>query len=172
VSLSRDSFTRVLSLWTTPGRECEQPYFGWMSTELPMYQPSTPLLKTRVHTRPVGQRPLIELEPTDHPLAVEQRAGITLARLQEIAETLLHALPGPAPTPTPGTGRYLGRARCKAPALRHRSRASPDVQSRDDAHIPAVQSRDATVRGGTFRVRDFPVAHVAATTVSLMSLRT
>ena len=36
VSLSRDSFTRALSLWTTPGREREQPYFGWMSTELPL----------------------------------------------------------------------------------------------------------------------------------------
>jgi hypothetical protein len=95
VSLSRDSFTRALSLWTTPGREREQPYFGWMSTELPLYQPSTLSLKTRVHTQAMGQRPLIELEPTDHPLAVEQRTGITLARVQEIAETLLHALPAP-----------------------------------------------------------------------------
>jgi hypothetical protein len=93
VSLSRDSFTRALSLWTTPGREREQPYFGWLSTELPLYQPPALSLKTRVHTQPVGQRPLIELEPTDHPLAVEQRTGITLARVQEIAETLLHALP-------------------------------------------------------------------------------
>jgi hypothetical protein len=93
VSLSRGNFTRALSLWTTPGREREQPYFGWMSTELPLYQPSTLSLKTHVHTQVVGQRPLIELEPTDHPLAVEQRAGITLARVQEIAETLLHALP-------------------------------------------------------------------------------
>jgi uncharacterized protein DUF2199 len=57
VSLSRDSFTRALSLWTTPGREREQPYFGWMSTELPQYQPSTLALKTRVHTQAVGQRP-------------------------------------------------------------------------------------------------------------------
>jgi hypothetical protein len=118
VSLSRDSFTRALSLWTTPGREREQPYFGWMSTELPLYQPSTLLLKTRVHTQAVGQRPLIELEPTDHPLAVEQHAGITLARVQEIAETLLHALPGSASTPTDVTRRYPGRAHCKTPALR------------------------------------------------------
>jgi Uncharacterized protein conserved in bacteria (DUF2199) len=34
-------------------------------------------LKTNVHTQPVGSRLLIEHEPTDHPLAVEQRAGIT-----------------------------------------------------------------------------------------------
>jgi hypothetical protein len=73
----------------------EQPYFGWLSTELPLYQPSTLSLKARVHTQPVGQRPFIEVEPTDHPLAVEQRTGITLARVQEIAEALLHALPAP-----------------------------------------------------------------------------
>jgi hypothetical protein len=105
VSLSRDSFTRALSLRATPGRERERPYFGWMSTELPLYHPSTLSLKTRVHTRAVGQRPLIELEPTDHPLAVEQRTGITLARVQEIAETLLHALPAPLHAPD----RYQAR---------------------------------------------------------------
>jgi hypothetical protein len=48
-------------------------------------------LKTNVHTREVGVRPLVELEPTDHPLAVEQRDGIAMARVQEIAELNLHA---------------------------------------------------------------------------------
>lgn len=90
VSLSRDNFARALSLWTTAGREQEPPYFGWLSTNLPLYQPSTVSLKTHVHTQAVGKRPLIELEPTDHLLAAEQRTGITLARVQEIAETLLH----------------------------------------------------------------------------------
>jgi len=32
----------------------------------------------------------VELESTDHPLAVEQREGITMDRVQEIAEALLH----------------------------------------------------------------------------------
>jgi hypothetical protein len=90
VSLSRVNFERAVSLWTDPQREQEPPYFGWLSTDLPLYQPSTVNLKTNVHTRAVGQRPLIELEPTDHPLAVEQRSGITRARVQEFAEALLH----------------------------------------------------------------------------------
>jgi hypothetical protein len=90
VSLSRDNFVRAQSVWSAPEREREQPYFGWLSTELPLYRPSTLLLKTRVHTQATGQRPLIELEPTDHPLAVEQRTGITMARVQQIAESLLH----------------------------------------------------------------------------------
>lgn len=89
VSLSPEKYARAGELWETPGRENEPPYFGWLSTALPTYPP-TINLKTNLHIRPVGQRPLIELEPTDHPLAVEQRNGITLARVQQIAETLLH----------------------------------------------------------------------------------
>jgi hypothetical protein len=88
-SLSEANFKRTLELWGTPGREQEPPYFGWLCTGLPGY-PETVLLKTHVHTRPVGQRPLIELEPTDHPLAVEQRTGITMARVRQIVESLLH----------------------------------------------------------------------------------
>ncbi|MFK8845229.1 DUF2199 domain-containing protein [Streptomyces sp. Ac-502] len=47
-------------------------------------------MKTHVHTRPVGQLPFIELEPTDHPLAVEQRHGITLDRVRDIEAAVLH----------------------------------------------------------------------------------
>ena len=90
VSLSRPNFERTLDLWTEPGREQEPPYFGWLCTELPVYEPTTLSLKTNVHTQPVGSRPQVELEATDHPLAVEQRTGITVARVQEIAERLLH----------------------------------------------------------------------------------
>ena len=89
VSLSRKNFERMSELWETPGRESEPPYFGWLSTALPCY-PDTLSLKTHVHTRPVGLRPLIELEPTEHPLAVEQRNGITMARVKEIVECVLH----------------------------------------------------------------------------------
>ena len=93
VSLSEKSFQRVLELWETPGRETEPSFFGWMCTVLPLY-PDTLSLKTQVHLRPVGSRPFVELEPTDHPLAVEQREGITEARLREIARALA---PGRSP---------------------------------------------------------------------------
>ncbi|WP_345475476.1 DUF2199 domain-containing protein [Actinoallomurus oryzae] len=95
VSLSEKNFIRASQLWNVSGRESEPPYFGWLSTELPLYSPTTIELKTNLHTRPVGERPAVELEPTAHPLAVEQRNGITHARVQEIAETLLH--PGQSP---------------------------------------------------------------------------
>ena len=60
------------------------PSFGWLVNRLAHYDETTFLLKTRAHFRPGGQRPTIELEPTDHPLAVEQRNGITLERAWEI----------------------------------------------------------------------------------------
>ncbi|HBE68942.1 MAG TPA: DUF2199 domain-containing protein [Planctomycetaceae bacterium] len=88
-SLSRESLKRCCEIWDQEGRESEPPFFGWLSTALPLY-PSTLSLKTNVHTRPVGQRPFIELQPTDHPLSVEQQTGITMERVQEIAEALLH----------------------------------------------------------------------------------
>ena len=89
VSLSDRNFARARKLWRRRGRESEPPYLGWLSSSVPGY-PETLSLKTMVHTRAVGTRPRIELEPTDHPLAVEQREGITWERVREIAEIVLH----------------------------------------------------------------------------------
>ena len=84
VSLSEQSFNRAVDQWLKVGREKESPYFGWMNTRLPTY-PETLNLKTNVHTCPVGERPQVELEPTDHPLALEQRFGISMARAEQLA---------------------------------------------------------------------------------------
>ncbi len=84
--LSEENFTRIVEEWNTNGREDRlEPMFGWLATSLPCY-PDTINLKTMVHTRKIGISPYIELEPTAHPLAVEQQIGITLERVQNIAE--------------------------------------------------------------------------------------
>jgi hypothetical protein len=88
-SLSERSFKRVWDIWDLPGQEAEPPFFGWLCTSLPLY-PNTLLLKTHVHTQSIGRRPLVELEPTDHPLAVEQRCGITMDRVRQIVGQLMH----------------------------------------------------------------------------------
>ncbi|GAA0728108.1 DUF2199 domain-containing protein [Dactylosporangium roseum] len=85
VSLSPANFERAVERWEDPGRVEEKPYFGWLSNNIPGY-PETLQLKTRVHTREPGRRPFVELEPTEHPLAVEQRTGIDAHRLAEVAE--------------------------------------------------------------------------------------
>jgi len=101
VSLSKTNFARARALWNDAARTEEPPYFGWFSTSLPGY-PETLNLKTLVHTRAVGLVPWIELEPTDHPLAVEQRTGITWERIREIAELLCDA--GSQTSASAGTG--------------------------------------------------------------------
>ncbi|WP_035054861.1 DUF2199 domain-containing protein [Andreprevotia chitinilytica] len=89
VSLSETNFLRACELWDEAGRENEPPYFAWLQSALP-YEPTTLSLKTMLHTQAVGERPLIELEETDHPLAIAQRSGITLAQVQQIAEAHQH----------------------------------------------------------------------------------
>ena len=89
VSLSNKSFDEFVSTFDAPNRSELGPYFGWLSTEFRVY-PSPQNLKTHVHIREPGLRPLIELEPTDHPLAIEQRAGITVERVAEIYAAYMH----------------------------------------------------------------------------------
>jgi hypothetical protein len=88
VSVSQKSFERIDELWNAEEVENEPPFFGWLCNALKPY-PSTQSLKTHLHLRGGGIRPFIELEQTDHPLAVEQREGITLARVEELAAILL-----------------------------------------------------------------------------------
>lgn len=77
-SLSRDNFLRYRESLGDPVASARlEPMFSWFSSELPGY-PDTIALKCRVLPRPDGLRPLIELEPTDHPLAVQQRDGLSL----------------------------------------------------------------------------------------------
>ena len=70
-------------------RENEPPFFGWLNHTPPGYLYQE-LYKTMVHLRPKPTRPFIGLEPTEHLLAIEQRNGITVERLREIMETILH----------------------------------------------------------------------------------
>ena len=88
-SLSEASMRRAAELWDAEVIENEPPRFGWLSTNIRVY-PRTLELKTAVHFRGGGLRPRIEVEPTEHPLAVEQRNGITVERVQEIVAALMH----------------------------------------------------------------------------------
>jgi hypothetical protein len=88
VELSSGSFERMSELWETPNREREPPYPGWLANALPGYAASTLGMLTRIKTRPVGLAPLVQVSADDHPLSEEQRSGITVARVREIAAAL------------------------------------------------------------------------------------
>lgn len=88
-SLSKPHFDRYLALFDGDPPPGEGPWFAWLGNSVPGY-PETHALKTRLHLRQGGDRPCLELEPTDHPLAVHQREGIELAELVERLRDRLH----------------------------------------------------------------------------------
>jgi len=89
LSLSRDSFTRYSATFDDVNRRSGAKFFGWLCTAIPGY-PDTQLLKTMLLVRPWPTRPLVQLEATDHPLAVEQRTGVNPWRVQQIVERIMH----------------------------------------------------------------------------------
>jgi hypothetical protein len=86
-SLSQQNFKHYWQTYDDDQSRLE-PMFGWLSNRLPLYS-DTVNLKLSVQPQANGHRPRLTLEPTDHPLAIEQREGITLERLGELA-ALLH----------------------------------------------------------------------------------
>ena len=85
LAVSEGTFDRATELWQNEGRVREPPYPGWLATALPGYDRPTLGMLARLRHRPVGLRPLVVLHQSDHPLAVEQREGITAARAEELA---------------------------------------------------------------------------------------
>jgi len=106
-SLSEKSYAEISEHWDDPARSGLGPYFGWLCTKIPGY-PDTVFLKTMVHQREVGVRPLVELEATDHPLAVEQRDGIDEDRMKDVVIGLLHESGQPGAAPNGGSATQLG----------------------------------------------------------------
>jgi len=89
-SLSEESYERVVARWDDPRRVDDEPYFSWLSNSIPGY-PETLSLRANVTTGTLDLRPSIVLLDDDHPLAIEQRDGITTARVEEIVGLLMHA---------------------------------------------------------------------------------
>ncbi|MCA9804676.1 MAG: DUF2199 domain-containing protein [Cyanobacteria bacterium HKST-UBA02] len=86
VSLKKENFDNYLE---HPDSAEIGPYFGWLCTHIGYYKPETLGLKTMVHFKGNNERPSIELEPTDHPLAIHQKQGLTLEKAWEIVHFYL-----------------------------------------------------------------------------------
>jgi hypothetical protein len=88
VSVSESSFALFKRTYEQEGREQEAPFFAWLTFIPPPFPQA--LLKTRVHLNPLPNRPSLELEPTEHPLAVAQRERLSPASVAEVVEQMLH----------------------------------------------------------------------------------
>jgi hypothetical protein len=82
-TLSEKNFWKYVETFDSGQQDDLGPWFGWFAHRLKGY-PDTANLRCQVHPRSGGQRPRLELEPTDHPLSLESRAGISFERLLDI----------------------------------------------------------------------------------------
>ena len=76
-TLSAENFWRYVETFDDLDQSKLGAMFGWFSNRLAGY-PDTQGLACHVVSRDNRQRPMIVLEPTDHPLAVQQREGVSL----------------------------------------------------------------------------------------------
>jgi len=89
IEVSAQDFGRMSKLWTVAGREQKDPsHSGVLANELAIYEEQTLGLKVKLHTRPVGERPFVEVV-ADHKLRDEQRDGISSHHVQDIADKLM-----------------------------------------------------------------------------------
>jgi hypothetical protein len=88
-SLSKDHFEWYSDNWEADREAQGDAWFGWLSNTVPVY-PETLNLKSNVLLRGEKLRPLIALQPGEHPLSIDQHEGITLARARELATRWLH----------------------------------------------------------------------------------
>jgi hypothetical protein len=91
VSLKKENYERYIELFNRKEVDGNGPYTGWLCNRIDGY-PDTYCLRTRVHLQLAPMRPVIELEPTDHPLAVQQREGIRMREVQALVERVLHSI--------------------------------------------------------------------------------
>jgi hypothetical protein len=89
VSISKESYVDWKSQSSQELIKSKPSYFGWLNISLAMYPP-TLNLKTQIHIAGGNELPEIELEPTDHPLSIEQRNGINGGRLVDLYTKILH----------------------------------------------------------------------------------
>jgi len=90
-SVGKEAFDEINEHWQNPGREkLIGPYKGRLNNGLSPYATTTLNLKCSIRIQPVGSRPLFFIDEPEHPLAIEQRLGISLERVQQLASALMH----------------------------------------------------------------------------------
>lgn len=82
-------FYRTNQMWSDPARVDEPPYAALLNSELTLYGDMVNL-PVQVHIMAVGKRPHFFPADASHPLAVEQRDGISMERVIAIAEHFSH----------------------------------------------------------------------------------
>ncbi|WOK04541.1 DUF2199 domain-containing protein [Imperialibacter roseus] len=90
VSLSEENFEKFESLFDNQQRNHTKPMYGWFSSWVWPFYEGSENIRSRIHLRNSGIRPLIELERTEHPLSRAQTEGISTEQVIEMYEHYVH----------------------------------------------------------------------------------
>ena len=88
MSVSESDFRRYGDTWDNPVETDE--YVGSLCNDLSPPYSNTLGLNAFARPQLNGQRAMITLESSDHPLSVDSREGLTIERAQQIAEECRH----------------------------------------------------------------------------------
>lgn len=87
-SISADNFGLRIDLWENPERINQEPYFGWLQTDVPTYG-QTLNIKSIAIEQPVGQIPEIKIIEENHSLTIHQENEITYKQALEMVDKIL-----------------------------------------------------------------------------------
>lgn len=87
-TISEDNFCLRMDLWEYPERINQEPYFGWMQTDVPTYG-KTISLKSIAIEQSLGLIPEIKLIEENHLLTIDQQNGITFEKAIFIMDQIM-----------------------------------------------------------------------------------
>lgn len=87
-SISKDNFCKRMDLWENSERTNEEPYFGWLQTNIPTYG-ETLNFKTIAIEQKTGLIPEIKSIEEEQQLTIDQENGITYNRALEIVDEIM-----------------------------------------------------------------------------------
>lgn len=88
LSISEENFEIRMDDWDNPNRVKNEPYFGWLQTQIPTYKDSINI-KGRAIEEGLGVIPRIEIRDENHQLAIDQKNGISFEKAIGIIDFIL-----------------------------------------------------------------------------------
>ncbi|MET0943828.1 MAG: DUF2199 domain-containing protein [Flavobacterium sp.] len=87
-TISEANFCVRMDLWEDANRINQEPYFGWMQTDVPTYG-KTISLKSIAIEQELGLVPEIKMIEENHPLTIDQENGITFEKAVAIVNEIM-----------------------------------------------------------------------------------
>lgn len=88
-SISEDNFKKRMDLWDNPARVNEEPYFGWLSSNIAGYNDTLNIKTVAQENEDIDAIPNIYVIEENHPLAIDQENGITMDKALEIVSSIM-----------------------------------------------------------------------------------